>query len=192
MTGTDDYKGKPPSGGEGGVAMAVRRVFRSYARLITLVAAGILGIDCGTLFVGYKQVAATRSLAEGAQDGRIVSIGVAGLGGGGPWLAPPAALAKKLEAAILAPRHRPAWSSSVPLCLIRVKYSGGFTAVIPVRPSRGGLLIMYYRFRSNFSWENPNHTLVSPLQPLTPRELKWLYAATDYLPITPVAKGGGG
>jgi hypothetical protein len=154
-------------------------VLRRWVRYLFLIATAIFSIALGILDVGYHEWTNTLTVAKGLHPGRITALYV------GPrpwytyntvWVKPPAALARKLEAALAASRH-PGWFGGLesPSAALKVRYSDGFVAIVPIDPMRNRVRI-FYSHPSDFfsiSREIPSDYCDSPLK-LTPSETRWM------------------
>lgn len=177
---------KTAMGGVGGALPGrdfLSGVLRSYTRLLALLAAGILGFTLGIIDTGYTQLSNTRILAMGLHHGRIKAVSVAAPWYPSPWVAPPPELARKLMAALVAPRGRPSQiASRSPTDMLRVRYSDGFVVEAPVAPDGKKLYIFDYDPLNllGFNWQLTHRTFVLPLQPLTRAEAEWMHDVTRH------------
>jgi hypothetical protein len=76
--------------------------------------------------------------------------------------------------------------------MLRVQYSDGFVAEVPVAPDGNRLFIFDYDPLNllSFSWQVTHRTFVLPLQPLTREEAKWMHDATKH-PLPTWLRGHG-
>jgi hypothetical protein len=154
-------------------------VLGRWVRYLFLIATAIFSITLGIIDVGYHEWTNTLIVAKGLHPGRITALHV------GPrpwytdntlWVTPPAALARKLEAALAAPRHPGEFGGGEsPSAALRVRYSDGFVAIVPIAPMRNRVRIFYSYPSDFFSIDRaiPSGYYDSPMR-LTPSETRWM------------------
>ncbi|MGC8559825.1 MAG: hypothetical protein ACP5O1_04015 [Phycisphaerae bacterium] len=157
-------------------------ILRTYVRLSVLEVAGVWALSLGLFNAGYVQLSNTRLAASGAVHGQIAAVSVGEANGPFQWFVPPPGLARKLTVALESPRQPyTGISPPEPSDWIKVKYSSGFVASVPVALRGAKLYIEDYNpLNINNDWHSPDQTYVVPITPLTVAEAKWMHEVDNH------------
>ncbi len=150
----------------------------TFARYSIAIAALLAGLALGTWVENSSMLAATASLAKNPPQRPVKLIyATPYLDSVAEWKGVPVAVRDRLLAALSAKQREPRPGGVEATVMLKILFSGGGYAFLPVRLGRDKLYVGDYGAGWGLSepdWRYPVHTYVVPIGPLSRDQSKWL------------------
>jgi hypothetical protein len=180
-TGKTDGQSPDTSRSGGAGKPPVLRTPLTFARYAIAIAAVLSGLALGTWVENSSMLAATASLAKNPLQRPVKLIyATPYLDSIAEWKAVPVAVRDRLLAALSARHREPRPGGVEATVMLKILFSGGGYAFLPVTLGRDKLYVGDYGAGWGLSepdWRYPVHTFIVPFGPPSRDESKWLRRA---------------